>query len=399
MSALWVINGWRQQSRVTRQIDQALRTARERGMQSYALHRQGRNYWLVCSSEPASSVRYDLAQSVRRQFRQIQQGIYLAQWQGLLICVMWSGERLQHCQSFSHDADGLQHLQLLLERVMRKNRRKAAVLLAKDVPDAVADYCHEHLDQWQLLSGQVEVSALPLNKPSKLIDLAAPTPWQRRQRLFLSCLFILLSAAMLGWYFWPQTLMQAETRAAAIAQPLPPPPGIMPSALTELPRLFAGLSHLAGWQWQSAHLQGRQLHVTLTPSYGRPEELAAQVAPDWQLQAGREKATLTYDFYSDAWQARADERFSLQHWSQQSRRFFPQLITQGVREQQNQLFRYQQQTFSLTVTSLNELAQLEILFTHPNMRLISIKLRPGDPLKAELGVGVYFRAPPEKQGE
>lgn len=220
MSDFWLVNGWRQQSRATRDIDLYLRQARERGFQNYALTRQGKWYWLVCSADTSLSQQFDLALTVRRTFAKLHQGIYLALWQGQIICVAWQGQRLQHCVACQHDADGLHHLELLLQRLSGNGDGKPAALFAKALPEEVVDLCEQHLCQWRLLFEQCTLKELLPTKAAKLKSLQQAPPWQQRQRIFALSLMLMSAASAIGWYVWPHEY-DANDCCAARAQTQP----------------------------------------------------------------------------------------------------------------------------------------------------------------------------------
>ncbi|MFC7159624.1 hypothetical protein [Pseudidiomarina halophila] len=211
MSDFWLVNGWRQQSRATRDIDLYLRQARERGFQNYALTRQGKWYWLVCSADTTLSQQFDLALTVRRTFAKLYQGIYLALWQGQIVCVAWQGQRLQHCVACQHDADGLHHLELLLQRVSDNGNGRPSALLAKSLPEEVVRLCEQHLCQWRLLFEQCTMKELQPTKAAKLKSIQQAPPWQQRQRVFALSLVLMLAAAAIGWYAWPGSATHVTT--------------------------------------------------------------------------------------------------------------------------------------------------------------------------------------------
>lgn len=399
MTVAWLINGWRQQERSARAITRALEVARERGMQSYNISRVGRAYWLVCSRE--ISPMYDLATTVRRCYPKVQHGIYLGCWREQLVAIVWRKDELQHCLACNNDDDGIAHLQLLLERLSRKTRRQSALLVASSVPPQLYDYCVEHLAQWQLRAGQCDISEFAEEKRARLRDMTVPTPWQQRQRVLVTLLFVLAITAAAGWYLWPQKQVSHYPQVS-VQQSLPDPKGVVPSVLTELPKLFYGMDHLAGWQWRSATLQGQELQVQLQPSYGRSEELAQQIDSAWQLHSQQQHSLAKYSWPTAPF-ARQVGGFSIVQfdsadWQAQLKHFFPTLELRHGRSVQTQHYSQQVFTLKFAQTDFAELARLSHLLTHPHLRLVKLNLRAGQRLGSELEVHLYEPKPIAKEG-
>lgn len=399
MNCAWVINGWRLQERSASAVTKALETARERGMRSYNISRIGRHYWLVCSRDAVQA--YDLASTVRRSYPKVQQGIYLAYWREQVVVIVWRNDVLQHCLACETDADGFAHLKLLLGRLTRKSRRHSALLIAGSVPAEMRNYCDEHLAQWQQRTTAVEIAELTVDKRAKLRDMALPTPWQQRQRLFALVFSVLLVMALAGWYWWPQS-EQAEQVTAQVQQALPDPRGVAPQVLQQLPKLFAGMQHLAGWEWRSASLQGQQLEVVLKATYGRPEELALQLDPAWQLLPQRQQAAARYKWPTEPY-ARQQGGFTINalevgSWQRQLERLFPNLTVRQERSRESTF--YQQQVFTLNLldTKFTELARLTHLLSHPHLRIVKMNLQAGRSLRSELEVHLYEPRPISTEG-
>ncbi|WP_258807184.1 hypothetical protein [Pseudidiomarina sp. CB1] len=390
MTAVWAINGWRQQERSASAITKALAVARERGMQTYNISRIGKRYWLVCSREVTPM--YDLAATVRRHYRNVVQGIYLAVWREQFVVVVWKNALLQHCVACTANETGLAHIQLLLERLTGKTRRHSALLLASSVPQHLHDYCLAHLAQWQLHTNQVDIGDLPHDKRTKLRDIALPTTWQQRQRLFIAVLLTLTVAAALGWYLWPEQPVQVNEQVK-VQQALPDPKGVVPTVLQELPNLFHGMNHLAGWQWHSAELRGQELHVSLRATYGRPEELPHQLDAAWQVLPQRQQAAAKYAWPTVPF-ARQKAGFSVTgldtaDWQRRLKRYFPTLeVKQG---QALATAQYRQSVFVLKFlqTDFAELARLSQLLNHPHLRIVKMNLQAGPRLRSELEVHLY----------
>lgn len=399
MAVAWLINGWRQQERSAREITRALEIARERGMQSYNISRVGKSYWLVCSRE--TTLMYDLATTVRRRYAKVQHGIYLGFWREQLVAIVWRKDVLQHCLACSNDQDGIAHLQLLLERLTRKTRRQSALLLASSVPTQLQDYCVEHLAQWHLRAEQPDISEFAAEKRARLRDMSVPTPWQQRQRVLATVFFTLAVAAASGWYLWPQEPVSQHSQMS-VQQALPDPIGVDPTVLTELPKLFFGMDHLAGWQWRTAALQGQELQVQLQPSYGRPEELAQQLDSAWQLQPQQQQALAKHSWPTTPF-ARQVNGFSIAQfdsadWQAQLKQYFPTLELRNGRSVQTQHYLQQVFTLKLAQTDFSELARLSHLLTHPHLRLVKLNLRAGQRLGSELEVHLYEPKPIAKEG-
>lgn len=399
MSTTWIVNGWRQQARSLRAIDKALTIARERGMQSYIVSRVGRTYWLLCSREAGGS--YDLAATLRRRYAKVEQGIYLGCWRQQAVVVVWRGDSLQHCLACALDADGIAHLKLVLERVTRKSRRRSALMIAESVPDELRDYCHEHLAQWQLQTSTCEINELRSERALRLRAMSVPPPWQQRQRFLNVSLLILVVTASAGWYWWPEP--QVKTAApATVQQALPDPNGLSPEVLRELPALFAGMQHLAGWQWRSAQVQGQQLRVDFLASHGRAEELAIQLNPAWTLQLQRDKATALRAWprvpYKRQLEGFGITALDVATWQQQLQRFFPELEIRQGRTLEDTYYRQQTFTLNLAETNFNELARMASLLSHPHLRLTKLTLQARQPLRTELEVHLYEPRPIATEG-
>ncbi len=399
MACAWVINGWRLHERSPREITKALEIARERGLRSYNISRVGRQYWLVCSRDQALA--YDLATTVRRNYPKIQHGIYLATWREQVIAVVWRNDVLQHCLACDTDAEGLAHLKLLLGRLTRKSRRHSALLIANSIPAEIRDYCAEHLAQWQQRMPVAEVTELVADKRAKLRDMTQPTPWQQRQRLFTLVFAVLLIMALGGWYWWPQTA-KTEQLTTRVQQALPDPLGVTALILQQLPQLFDGMDHLAGWQWRSASLQGQQLEVVLKATYGRPEELALQLDPTWQLVPQRQQATARYQWPTEPYKRQQGgftiNALEITSWHQQLERLFPNLTVRQERSRESNF--YQQQVFTLNLldTEFAELARLAHLLAHPHLRIVKMNLQAGRSLRSELEVHLYQPRPISTEG-
>jgi hypothetical protein len=387
MSELWLINAWRQQLKSSRAVAAALKLAKSRNLQRYALVRQGRHYWLACSAEASTSEQYDLAICVRRQFAKIRHGIYLALWQGQLVCVAWQEQQLLHCCAVEHDADGAAHIQLQLSEMKSGGRSDSALLLAKSAPAELEQFCRQQLSSWRLRVAQVDIQDLRLLKPARLRGLQQPTAGQQRQRLLLALLLACASAAMVAWYFWPQPSTADTTQPTQIA---PAPTGLALDLLADLPRLFAGFEHLAGWQWQSAHLQGNRLTAQLRANYGRSEELLAQVASDWQLQSGKATTQLVAMLDKPRWsQPQQSEPWSVVAWQDNAQRYFPKLQVNAVQRGQDQWFQWQQWQLLLPTTSWEELRRVQALLTNRQLRIIGLKLSYRATLQLDLTLRHY----------
>jgi hypothetical protein len=401
MNDVWVINGWRQQHRSLSATNKALACARERGMQSYSMSRQGKYFWLVCSRDCVAA--YDAALCVRRYFVSTYNGIYLAAWREQWLAIAWRGDQLLHCLACNADADGLADLQLLLARISRKGKRRAAVLLAKSAPPALQDYCAEHLAHWQILAQQPELAELPPVKVAKLRDIQVPTPWQQRRRISMATFVVCLLAGAASWTFWPHQSANAATQAPPIRAALPHPAGVAPAVLQELPELLFGLDHLAGWQWRVAQLQGQTLKLTLEASYGRREELRAQLPPTWQLQGKRGQVTLTQNWptlaYAQQTLGQAVAEFDLTAWQAEVARLFPHVEVIVERTANTTDYRYQTVKLKLAQADLPELARLSQLLRHPHLRLVALQLQPGKTLRTELELRWYQPLPPATEGE
>lgn len=385
MSDFWLVNGWRQQSRATRDIDLYLRQARERGFQNYALTRQGKWYWLVCSADTSLSQQFDLAFTIRRTFAKLSQGIYLSLWQGQIVCVAWQGQRLQHCVACQHDADGLHHLELLLQRISGNNNGRPSALLAKSLPDEVVRLCEQNLCQWRLLFEQSTLKELQPTKAAKLKSLQQAPPWQQRQRILAFSLMLMLAAVAIAWYVWPARATQ--TTVAPVAQRLSPPAGVAVDLLHELPQLLTGFQHIAGWQWRSAQLQGNQLQAILVPSYGRAEELKVQLPAGWEMHDQGQQVHLT-QMRSDQLLA-ADAAIEKLNWLDSSQRYFPALTIQSGAPSQDANYQWQQWQLRLPATDLTELTRLAALLQQSNLRITSLRLKNGSRLQADLTVRLY----------
>ncbi|MGQ4276300.1 hypothetical protein ACQ5ES_04550 [Pseudidiomarina sp. E22-M8] len=389
MSDFWLVNGWRQQSCATRDVDRYLRQARERGFHNYALVRQGRWYWLACSADATLTQQFDLALTVRRTFAKLYQGIYLALWQGQVVCVAWQGERLQHCVACQHDADGLHHIELLVQRIASNGKGQPSVLFAKQTPADIVNLCERHLCQWRLLFEQCTVKELQPPRAAKLKSLQLAPPWQQRQRVLAVCLVLMLAAAAVGWYLWPTST--TPVTATSVVRKLSPPAGVEIDLLNQLPQLFAGFQHLAGWQWRSAQLQGEQLQAILVPSFGRAEELRVQLPAGWELHDQGPQVLLKH--------SRSAKRLAVKgasqtlSWLDTSQRYFPSLAIQSGTPGQNTTYRWQQWQLRLPATDLLELARLASLLQQSNLRITSLRMQNGSRLQAELTIRLYQLLP------
>lgn len=389
MSDFWLINGWRQQSRSTREIDTYLRRARERGFSHYAVGRQGRCYWLVCGNSALTAPQYDIALVVRRTFASLHQAIYLAPWQGQIICIAWQGERLRHCLACRHDAEGLHQLQLVLQQLSCDGKGQPTAVIAKQTPEDLIVLCRTQLCQWRLLLQQKELLELQLLRSARLKSLAQRPPWQQRQRALAASLILLSAAAAGGWLFWPQP--QTSLPPEQLNRQAVPPAGVTIEILQELPQLFAGFRHLAGWQWRSAQLQGTRLQAVVVPSYGRSEELTPQLPAGWIVQEQGQQVVLTHTRVTEP--LGDTDPSGTPEWLSQGALYFPELNLQSGAGGQDSSYRWQQWQLRLANTDLTELSRLAALLQQANLRVTSLKLQNGKKLHMELTVRAYEPIP------
>ena len=392
MSAVWLVNAWRQQLKSNRAVSIALKQAKGCNLQRYALVRQGRYYWLSCSAESSSAEQYDLAICVRRQFAKIRHGIYLAVWQGQLVCIAWQEQQLLHCCTVAFDTEGTTHLQMLLAEMRSGGRSDSAVLLAKSAPPEFEQFCRQQLSSWRLLVAQIDIQELRLLKVARLRNLQQPTLRQQRQRLLLTLLLILVSATLVAWYFWPQP----PATATLTPQAAPVPAGVSVELLTELPTLFAGFEHLAGWHWQGAQLEGTRLRAQLRASYGRSEELLAQVGTRWQLQQGKHGTDLVTQLSPPQAVSMGEKSpsWSVVAWQDNAQRYFPELQVNAIQSGQDQWLRWQQWQVVLPTLQWDELERFVALLSAAQMRITGLKLSHRANLQLELTLRNYELLPP-----
>ncbi|CAB0149544.1 hypothetical protein PSI9734_00108 [Pseudidiomarina piscicola] len=388
MSDFWLIDGWRQQSRTTRDIDNYLQQAKQRGFKGYVVGRQGRTYWLACGSDALTSPTHDAALCVRNHFKKLKQAVYLSLWQGMIVCIAWQGERLQHCLSCPHDTDGMLQLELVLQRIKRQAEAQATVLIAKQTPTTLAEFCQQQLAQWQLLLEQPQLRDLKPTAALQLRSLQQLPPWQRRQRIWTSCLLLMLGGAASAWYLWPQ--FEAPPNEV-VQRRLAPPPGTAVQLLEQLPQLFAGFEHFAGWQWRSAQLQGQSLQAIVVASYGRDDELGSQLPAGWQHQEQAQQVVLTRAVVSHELDLSSPAPETT--WLIEGQRYFPQLSISRVQSNQNTDYRWQQWQLTLPTTTLTELTRLAALLQQPNLRIAALKLQNGKQLTAQITLRLYEPLP------
>lgn len=401
MNAAWIVNGWRQQYRSLSVTMKAVGSARDRGMQSYVISRQGRYFWLLCSREIGFA--YDAASAVRHFYKATECGVYVGLWREQWVIIAWHGDKLQHCLAGTVDAEGFAHATLLLEQLSRKGKRRTAIFLAKSVSSELQNYCQEHMAHWQRYDDQVDLAELPQQKHAQLRDMATPTPWQQRQRLIRICFLVVSVAVFITWYVWPASKGLEQSSSASVQPVLAPPNGLAPRGLADLPDLFFGLEHLAGWQLRTAQLQGQQMTVSLTPTYGRVEELATQVHRDWQIQAGKESVQLHHAWPRVSYQqhqgGEAIAPLAPAVWQQNLQLHFPDLTFKDIGRKKSD--GYLQQTFQLDFAQTNwqALAVLAALLDHPHLRIVSLQLDIARTLRVELHVRWYQPQPLAKEGE
>lgn len=391
-----VIGAWRQHCARVAEVDAALRQARTLGMKNYAVMRHGKMYWLVCSAQANHRGARDVANVVRQFYAKVACGVYFAEWHEQTLCVAWRGEHLVHCGLWpitSPQACQRASLFAQLEAVLSQS---CVVLLARDMAKAWQAYCQQQHPRWQVRVEQPGLAELPTPKKAYLQALSQRPGWQQRQRLMLALLLILSSASLVTWWFWPAPVVSeplgGQQRAGYT------PAGSRTGLLTELPTLLRGFEHLAGWRWQSAELRGQQLVVVFTASYGRLEELIAQVPSYWQVQGQGKTVQLLYrDEVSQAFQAAPEQEVF--NWSERYQALFPQLVLRSVAGQQDTHFQWQDYQLQLPSTSLPELQRLAATLDAPHLRLLTLKLKPAQrSLAAELVVRVYRHLPPSLQG-
>lgn len=393
----WVISAWRRQCRRRTEVDAALREARALGLKSYAVVRQGKWFWVVCGAQTSTIGALDLASVVRSFYRNIEQGVYLAAWQGTMVCVAWQQQRLTHCCAWPRETFEHVHLAVILQQIGVTSAQSSVILLATELLPHWQDYCQREHPRWQVKTQQPLLSALPLHKVSRLQPMTQPPLWQQRQRLMLAALLVLCLATVVTWWFWPKTSVPQVGEARVLAPYIPV--GVAATVLAELPRLLHGVAHLAGWRWQSTALQGAQLVTVVTASYGRVEELQAQLPSYWRVAGQNKTVQLHYPIVANApFQAAAAT--TPWSWSERYQALFPQATLRPAAVQQDLRYQWQDFHLQLPATSVAELQRLAATLDAPHLRLVTLKLTPqSNTMSAELVVRVYRHLPPSLQGE